>query len=45
MIVDTLKKEIDKKISNEDIIKFVKNDIINTSTISDALKQDLQNIE
>lgn len=45
MIVNTLKKEIDKKISNDDIIKFVKNDMINTSTISGALKTDLQNIE
>lgn len=45
MIVNTLKKEIDKKITNEDTIKFVKNDMINTSTISGELKTYLQNLE
>lgn len=45
MIVDTLKSEKGKDSSSEAIIGFVKNEMVNKSSISGALKTDLTNLE
>ena len=45
MIVDTLKSEKGKISTTEEIIGFVKNEMVNRSSISEALKTDLTKLE